>query len=151
MLEASRQGKRPPLAAEAVPYARRGNAVATFIQRRPLGALGALIVVVLVLAAIFAPAIAPYDPLETNFIALLRPPGPEYLLGTDAFGRDLLSRLIFGARTALLVGFTSSIVGATLGMVLGTISAYFGGRVDLTLQRVLEIFLSFPIVVLAMA
>ena len=127
------------------------RAAAVFARRRPLGALGALIVLLLILVAAFAPLIAPYDPLDTNFIAILRPPGPENLLGTDAFGRDLLSRLIYGARTALLIGFTSSIVGATLGMLLGTISAYFGGRTDLVLQRVLEIFLSFPIVVLAMA
>src|SRR4051794_4226764 len=87
-----------------------------FARRRPLGALGALIVLLLILVAAFAPLIAPYDPLDTNFIAILRPPSPENWLGTDAFGRDLLSRLIYGARTALLIGFTSSIVGATLGM-----------------------------------
>jgi peptide/nickel transport system permease protein len=151
MLETSRQGERRPIAAYAVPYARRGNAVATFIRRRPLGALGAIIVLLLLLAATFAPIIAPYDPLDTNFIAILRPPSPEFLLGTDAFGRDLLSRLIFGARTALLVGFVSSFVGASLGALLGTVSAYFGGKTDLLLQRVMDVFLSFPIVILAMA
>jgi peptide/nickel transport system permease protein len=151
MLEASRQRRRRPLAVDAVRYARRGNPVATFIRRRPLGALGALIVLLLVLAAVFAPVIAPYDPLDTNFIAILRPPSPEFLLGTDAFGRDLLSRLIFGARTALLVGFVSSFVGASLGALLGTASAYFGGKTDLLLQRVMDVFLSFPIVILAMA
>jgi peptide/nickel transport system permease protein len=151
MLETSRQGERRPIAAEAVPYARPGNAVATFIRRRPLGALGALIVLLLLLAAIFAPLIAPYDPLDTNFIAILRPPSGEFLLGTDAFGRDLLSRLIYGARTALLVGFVSSFIGASLGALLGTVSAYFGGKTDLLLQRVMDVFLSFPIIILAMA
>ena len=151
MLETSRQGERRPIAADAIPYARRGNPVATFIRRRPLGALGALIVLLLLLAATFAPLIAPYDPLDTNFIAILRPPSPEFLLGTDAFGRDLLSRLIFGARTALLVGFVSSFVGASLGALLGTVCVYFGGKTDLLLQRVMDVFLSFPIIVLAMA
>jgi peptide/nickel transport system permease protein len=141
------------LAARAAPstLAVWARTVVTFARRRPLGALGALIVLLLILVAAFAPLIAPYDPLETNFIAILRPPSAENLLGTDAFGRDLLSRLIYGARTALLIGFTSSLIGATLGMLLGTISAYYGGRVDLIMQRVLEIFLSFPIIVLAMA
>jgi peptide/nickel transport system permease protein len=151
MLDTSRQGERRPIAADVVTYPQPGNAVATFIRRRPLGALGALIVLLLLLAAILAPLIAPYDPLDTNFIALLRPPSPEFLLGTDAFGRDLLSRLIYGARTALLVGFVSSFVGASLGALLGTVCAYFGGKTDLLLQRVMDVFLSFPIIVLAMA
>jgi peptide/nickel transport system permease protein len=139
-------------AAAATPaVARWLGAISTFARRRPLGALGAAIVVVIALAAALAPLIAPYDPLDTNFIAILRPPSGEYLLGTDPFGRDLLSRLIYGARTALLIGFTSSLFGATVGALLGTVSAYFGGKVDLLLQRVMDIFLSFPIIVLAMA
>jgi peptide/nickel transport system permease protein len=103
------------------------------------------------LAALLAPVIAPYDPLETDFLAQLQPPSPAHWLGADQFGRDVLSRLLYGARTALLVGFSSAFIGATLGALLGTCSAYFGGRVDLVLQRILEIFLSFPIIVLALA
>jgi peptide/nickel transport system permease protein len=124
--------------------------VGQFARRRPLGALGGAIIVVLGLAALLAPLIAPYDPLETNFLTMLRPPSREFLFGTDAFGRDVLSRLIYGARTALLIGFTSSILGASLGALLGTVSAYFGGKVDLLLQRVMDIFLSFPLIVLAL-
>lgn len=130
----------------------RWLAVATaFCRRRPLGAIGALVIVVLVLAAVFAALIAPYDPLDTDFAAQLAPPSADHWLGTDAFGRDLLSRLIFGSRTALLVGFASSLLGATLGAVLGVTSAYFGGRTDLLIQRVVDVFLSFPIIVLALA
>jgi peptide/nickel transport system permease protein len=122
-----------------------------FARRRPLGAVGAAIVLTLALAALLAPVIAPYDPLETDFLAQLQPPSRAHWLGADQFGRDVLSRLLYGARTALLVGFSSAFIGATLGALLGTCSAYFGGRVDLVLQRILEIFLSFPIIVLALA
>ena len=125
--------------------------IGRFAVQRPLGAAGGLIVIVMVALAALAPWIAPYDPKETNFLALLKPPGPEFLIGTDAFGRDVFSRLLWGARTALVVGFVSSFVGCSLGAVLGVISAYFGGKTDLILQRVVDIFLSFPLVILALA
>jgi peptide/nickel transport system permease protein len=127
------------------------HAALRFARRWPLGAIGAAIVLLMVLAALLAPVLAPHDPLETNFIAILKPPSLEYPLGTDPFGRDVLSRLLYGARTALLVGICASFLGATLGALLGTVSAYFGGKVDLVLQRVTDVFLSFPIVVLALA
>jgi peptide/nickel transport system permease protein len=82
---------------------------------------------------------------------MLQAPSARHWLGTDTFGRDVLSRLIYGSRTALLVGFGASVLGATLGAVLGVASAYFGGRVDLYLQRVMDIFLSFPLIILALA
>jgi peptide/nickel transport system permease protein len=82
---------------------------------------------------------------------MLSAPSGQHWLGTDTFGRDVLSRLIYGSRTALLVGFGASVLGATLGAVLGVASAYFGGRVDLYLQRVMDIFLSFPLIILALA
>src|SRR5262245_2378897 len=127
------------------------RAVWRFARHRPLGALGAAVIILLALAALLAPLVAPYDPLDTNFLAILRPPSAEYPLGTDSFGRDVLSRLLYGARTALLVGFSSAFMGASLGALLGVISAYFGGKIDLLLQRVMDIFLSFPIIVLALA
>jgi peptide/nickel transport system permease protein len=141
-------------AAEAPPapaLPRWPSGVIRFVRRRPLGAAGAVIIVLMILAAVCAPFIAPYDPLETDFLAMLSPPSAEHWLGTDAFGRDLLSRLIYGSRTALLVGFTSAFLGATLGALVGVSSAYFGGRVDLLIQRVVDIFLAFPIIILALA
>jgi peptide/nickel transport system permease protein len=98
-----------------------------------------------------APLLAPYDPVVNSFSSMLSPPSMQHWLGTDAFGRDVLSRLIYGSRTALLVGFGASVLGATLGAVLGVASAYFGGRVDLYMQRVMDIFLSFPLIILALA
>jgi peptide/nickel transport system permease protein len=121
------------------------------MRRQPLGAAGAVIIVVMILAAVLAPAISPYDPLETDFLSMLSPPSAQHWLGTDAFGRDLLSRLIYGSRTALLVGFASAFLGATCGALIGVSSAYFGGRVDLALQRVVDVFLAFPIIILALA
>lgn len=125
--------------------------IGRFVRQRPLGAVGAALIALLVLAAVFAPLLAPYDPLDTDFLAMLQPPSVAHPLGTDAFGRDVLSRLMYGARTALIVGFSVSLLGASLGALLGVISAYFGDRVDLWLQRVLDVFLSFPIIVLALA
>jgi peptide/nickel transport system permease protein len=121
-----------------------------FVRRMPLGAAGAVIIALMVVCAILAPVIAPYDPLDTDFLAQLSPPSLAHWLGTDAFGRDLLSRLIYGSRTALLVGFTAAFVGATLGALIGVSSAYFGGRIDLVIQRVVDIFLAFPIIILAL-
>ena len=125
--------------------------VREFCLRRPLGAVGAAIIVVMLAVAVLAPFIARYDPVINDFSAMLAPPSGAHWLGTDAFGRDVLSRLIYGSRTALLVGFGASVLGATLGSVLGVASAYFGGRVDLYLQRVMDVFLSFPLIILALA
>jgi peptide/nickel transport system permease protein len=126
-------------------------AIWSFARRRPLGAAGAVIVLLMLLVALLATVISPYDPLAVSFAAMLAPPSPDHWLGTDAFGRDVLSRLIYGSRTALIVGFGAAFFGATLGAVLGVASAYFAGRVDLYLQRVMDVFISFPLIILALA
>ncbi len=131
--------------------ARWVSAVVTFCRRRPLGAIGAGIVVAMLLVAVFAPWLAPYDPVAVDFGAMLSPPSAQHWLGTDSFGRDVLSRLIYGSRTALLVGFGSALLGATAGAVLGVGSAYFGGRIDLYLQRLMDVLLCFPLIILALA
>jgi len=128
-----------------------GEVIRDFCLRRPLGAAGAAIIALMLVVAVLAPLIARYDPVVNDFGAMLAPPSRAHWLGTDAFGRDVLSRLIYGSRTALLVGFGASVLGATLGAVLGVASAYFGGRVDLYLQRVMDVFLSFPLIILALA
>jgi peptide/nickel transport system permease protein len=140
--------------ADTVPAARRSRWVAgavAFSRRRPLGAIGAVVVVLMVAVALSATFIAPYDPLAVDFGAMLAAPSAAHWLGTDAYGRDVLSRLIYGSRTALIVGFGAAVVGATAGAVLGVGSAYFGGRIDLVVQRIMDIFISFPLIILALA
>ncbi len=132
-------------------FAHWRRAVVRFVRQRPLGAAGAGIIVLMILCALCAPRLTPYDPLEIDFTAQLTPPNAQHWLGTDAFGRDLLSRLMYGSRTALLVGFVSAFFGASLGAIVGVASAYFGGRIDLMMQRVVDIFLAFPIIILALA
>lgn len=121
-----------------------------FCIAQPLGAAGALAILVMGIAAVFAEHVAPYDPVAIDFGAMLAPPDWQHWFGTDAFGRDILTRIIYGARTALAIGFLSSLLGCTIGAVLGVASAYFGGRVDMAIQRVVDILLSFPIIVLAL-
>jgi len=116
-----------------------------------MGAGGAALVVVMVLAGVAAEWVAPGDPVAVNFGAMFNTPSPAHWFGTDAFGRDVLSRIIFGARTALIVGFGASLLGATIGAAVGVASAYFGGITDLLVQRLVDIVISFPIIVLAMA
>lgn len=137
-----------PIPATTAP--RRQNAILGFCRAQPLGAAGLLVILVMALAAIFAEAIAPYEPEVINFGAMLTPPSLEHPFGTDAFGRDILTRIIYGARTALTIGFLSSFIGCTLGGLLGIASAYFGGRADLIIQRFVDVMLSFPIIVLAL-
>ena len=90
-------------------------AVATFVRQRPLGAIGAAIILVMVFLAATADLVAPYDPLATDYAAMLAAPNKAHWLGTDAFGRDVLSRMVYGSRTALMVGLGASLIGATLG------------------------------------
>jgi peptide/nickel transport system permease protein len=122
-----------------------------FFRTKPLGAIGLVIVIVYILMALFAEWVVPFDPLETDYVNIMVAPSLEHLLGTDDFGRDVMSRLIHGARTAMLVGFICSIVGATLGLFIGVASAYFGGTTDLIVQRLLDIMMSFPLIIMALA
>jgi len=122
-----------------------------FIRRRPLGTAGAVLIIVMLATAAFADRIAPYDPVEIRFSDLLQGPSLQHLLGTDPFGRDVFSRIVYGSRTALLVGFTASFVGCTCGLLLGVVGAYFGGRVDQVIQRLMDVVLSFPLIVIAIA
>jgi peptide/nickel transport system permease protein len=124
---------------------------ADFIRRRPLGTAGAVLILLMLFTAAFADRIAPYDPVEIRFADLLQPPSLQHLLGTDPFGRDVFSRIVFGSRTALLVGFSASFVGCTLGLVLGVVGAYLGGRADQLIQRLMDVLLSFPLIVIAIA
>src|SRR5262245_22564710 len=126
------------------------SAVGDFIRRRPLGAIGAGIVLAMVFAAATAGIIAPYDPLETDYGAMLAAPDTAHWLGTDAYGRDVLSRIIYGSRTALTVGLGASLLGATLGSLIGVASAYFGGRTDLFVQRVMDVLFAFPVIIISL-
>ena len=122
-----------------------------FARRQPLGTFGLLIVVVMFLAGVLAGWIAPFDPEENDFSAMMEAPSLVHWLGTDQFGRDIFSRLVFGARTALIVGFSSAVLGGVIGLVMGVASAYFGGWFDLIFQRVLDVLMAFPLIILALA
>lgn len=119
-------------------------------RRQPLGACGALMVLVTIFLAVFANVLTPYDPEAASWENQLTAPNAQFPFGTDHFGRDILTRIIYGSRTALFVGFTASFVGATLGLVLGVASAYFGGTFDIIVQRVVDVVLAFPLIILAL-
>lgn len=133
---------------DAIP--RRPNPVWAFIRSQPLGFAGFLVILLYMVLAIGAAWIAPFDPEAVDFAAMLARPSGEHLFGTDQYGRDVFSRLVYGARTALAVGILSSIVGCTIGALIGAASGYFGGRIDTIVQRIIDILLAFPIIVLAM-
>ncbi len=120
-------------------------------RKQPLGAVGAFIVVTMVLLAIFVETITVYDPIYNNFEDMLLAPNTTYWLGTDQFGRDILTRIIYGARTALFVGLVCAFTGSTIGLVLGVASAYFGGTFDLLFMRVIDVFMAFPVIIMALA
>jgi peptide/nickel transport system permease protein len=121
------------------------------MRRKPLGATGGLIVLIMILMAVLADVITPYDPIVNAFDKMHMPPSAEFWLGTDQFGRDIFTRIVYGARTALFVGFVTAAVGASAGLVLGVASAYYGGLFDLVLQRIMDVFMAFPLIILALA
>ena len=129
---------------------KRRHPVLQFIILQPTGAIGLLIILIMVFAAVFADVVAPYDPVAVDFGAMLGAPSLDHFFGTDAFGRDVFSRIIYGARTALAVGFLSAITGCTIGAIIGIVAAYFGGKIDMVISSFIDIMLSFPIIVLAL-
>jgi peptide/nickel transport system permease protein len=144
----------PPFAAavaDAAASQRSRASIADFCRRQPLGTVGLVLVLVMAVAGLGAEWIAPYSPTANDFAVMTEPPSWAHIMGTDQFGRDLFSRIVFGARTAFIVGFSCAIVGGFAGLVLGVASAYFGGRLDLVLQRVLDVVMAFPLIILALA
>jgi len=125
--------------------------VARFVRTKPLGAAGAVIILGMLGLAAFAELLAPYDPYIGDYGLQFARPSAEHWFGTDDFGRDVLSRIMYGARIALFVGFFASFIGCTLGALLGVVSAFWGGHVDLLLERLMDILLAFPQLILALA
>jgi len=112
--------------------------------------IGAAIVLLFVLMAIFAPLLAPHDPLETNVQVRLEGPSATHPLGTDELGRDMLSRIIFGARVSLTVGLISTVLGGMVGVIIGVVAGYFGGILDVIFGRFVDVMLAFPGMLLAL-
>ena len=130
--------------------------MAQLVARQVASYLAIAILLIVTTAAVFGPSLAPKDPNRQNIIARLQPPlaenragEVEFLLGTDGLGRDVLSRLIYGARISLIVGLTAVVIGGTLGTGLGLVAGYFGGHVDDVIMRIADIQLAFPFILLA--
>jgi peptide/nickel transport system permease protein len=125
-------------------------AVVRFFRSSPLGGVCALLLLLLASVAVLADRLAPYNPLTADYAAIRDPPLARHVLGTDHLGRDVLSRIIFGARVTLLVAISSVLLGDTIGFIWGVASGYLGGRVDLISQRVLDVLMSLPSLILAL-
>lgn len=136
---------QPTLGAPDAPrlISQRERALRTFTSNRT-AVLGVVMILVIVLIAIAAPLLVPHDPLDQSVSNRLAPPDSEYLLGTDDKGRDILSRVIFGARIALMVGVFSVALGGALGTAIGVVAGYFGGKVESGLMRLTDVMLAFP-------
>lgn len=113
--------------------------------------VGFWMVVIFVGLAIFAQAIAPYDPIEQNMDVILQPPSAHHWFGTDEYGRDILSRILYGAQISLMIGIVGVLISVVIGVGLGTISGYFGGKTDMLVMRIMDIFMAFPSFLLALA
>src|SRR5258705_2453924 len=118
------------------------------MRSKPLGALGGLLIVGLVATALLAPVLAPHDPIKIKSAARLQAPSLSHPLGTDDFGRDILSRVIYGARISMLLGLGAVAISTLLATIIGVLSGYYGGRIDIVLQRCIDTLMAFPGLVL---
>jgi peptide/nickel transport system permease protein len=141
-------GAAPRAAAVGRPAAL--TTVTRFLRKKPLGAAGGAIMLVMVVTALFADLLQTHDPIATDAAATLARPGEDHWLGTDHLGRDIYSRIVHGARVSLIVGIGSTLLGSVLGGIIGLLSGYAGGKVDLISQRVLDILQGLPLLVLAL-
>ncbi|EKG31526.1 ABC transporter permease [Pseudomonas avellanae] len=122
-----------------------------FLLRNPMTLAGLLVIVTLLIVALFAPWIATHDPLAQDLSAALRMPGAQHWFGTDEYGRDVFSRLVYGSRITLYIVMLVTVIVGPIGLLIGTVSGYFGGWVDSLFMRITDIFISFPSLVLALA
>jgi peptide/nickel transport system permease protein len=122
-----------------------------FARKKPLGAFGAVVAILLIIVAISAPLIATHDPNATDSALVFAPPGSEYWLGGDQIGRDVFSRLVYGARISLYAGLLSAFIGASIGMMVGVAGVHFGGMTDLVVQRIIDTLMAFPPLILAIS
>jgi peptide/nickel transport system permease protein len=143
------QGIQPGVASSRL--RRVSGGLATFIKRSPLSAFWGCLAAAIIVMAVAAPVLAPYEPLKSDFRAMSKPPNERHYFGTDQIGRDVLSRVIYGSRASLTVALGAVLFGTTLGALWGLASGYFGGRFDIASQRAIEFLQSFPDLVLAMA
>lgn len=154
-------GAPSPVALDAAPEARLPARLDGMwwrqLRRLKWGVGAAIVLLVIILSAVLAPWISPHDPLVVDIRHRLAPPAwmqggtPEHFLGTDQIGRDLLSRVIYGGRVSLIVGVSAVLLSSTIGILLGLTSGYFGGRIDWTIMTVVNVVLTFPFVLLALA
>ena len=140
-----------PIAVALRPKRTFPQQVTNFIVTKPLGAFGAAIAIGLIIVAIFAPIVATHDPYRTSIESVNASPGADNWLGGDQLGRDVFSRIVYGARISLYVGIVSAFVGSTIGLIIGVGSVHFGGKVDLLVQRVIDAMMAFPILILSIA
>jgi peptide/nickel transport system permease protein len=134
----------------AASRARRGGALPFLLRRYPLGAIGAAIMGLFAFAAVFAPFVTIYDPFSTDAALSLAPPGASHWLGCDFMGRDVYSRIVYGARVSLLVGCGATLAGCGIGVFAGLVSGYLSGWVDLVVQRLVDILQALPLFVMAL-
>lgn len=125
--------------------------ILVFLTRAPTSLFGLIVLAMLIVLALFAPVIAPYDPYLQNLQNPLAPPSSANLFGTDELGRDIFSRLVYGSRISLTIIFLVTIVVGPLGLLFGTVAGFYGGKVDTILMRITDIFLSFPSLILSLA
>ena len=119
-------------------------------RQNPLAVLSAALIILIILLALMAPVIAPYKESQQDLMNRLQPPGPNHLFGTDELGRDVLTRILYGARVSLLIGIIPSAISLNIGIVLGLLAGYFGGCIDYLIMRLADVMLSFPSLLLSM-
>lgn len=130
--------------------ARLWHALHSFIRTKPLGAIGAVILLTFIVVAIFAPWLATHDPDLNNYRARVKPPSAEHWFGTDNFGRDIYSRAVYGARISMYVGILATLLGTSIGALTGLFSGFLGGKVDQIVQRITDVMFTIPGLVLAL-
>lgn len=140
----------PPPAPIADRRPRKGRSLAARLWRNPMARLGMIISAAVILAALIGPALAPYDPVAITLAERFQTPGSAHLMGADHLGRDIFTRILYGARISLQVGVVSVALGTLVGLILGALAGYLGGRVDTAIMAVMDAIYAFPAILLAL-